>query len=264
MQRLHVCQHHSKSRLWAPANYQVNPRHYITRHGHKVYAGASRGVSIEAVLSLPLFPLPNCLHPAQAGTLLVYEAKYLSLFRGLQAATAAGSEPKFGHILAPGSAPPALMQDSIGGLPNTGVCATVKAIEELEGGRLKVTYQGSRRFKLLAVDHDSKPYPKAAATWVDDDTIGLTEQQIELTDQLEQDVYSLLQQVVRYSQILAADSSSKHTVAQLPNSVLLYAPPPPAKQKSSADYLVEAGRPATAFTTPSAALIAVLTTAACA
>lgn len=69
----------------------------------------------------------------------VYEPRYLSLFHDLQASAPAGSEPKFGHILAAGSAPPALMQDSVGGLPNTGVCATVKSVEDLGDGRLLVS-----------------------------------------------------------------------------------------------------------------------------
>lgn len=71
----------------------------------------------------------------------VFEPKYLSLFRDLQSLTAPGSEPKFGHILAASSAPPALMQDSVGGLPNMGVCAAVKSVQQLDNGRLLVSAQ---------------------------------------------------------------------------------------------------------------------------
>lgn len=66
---------------------------------------------------------------------------------------------KFGHILAPDVSPPELLKDAVGGMPRVGVCATVKSIEQGEGGTLKVYYQGQRRFKLLMVDDvDDKPY----------------------------------------------------------------------------------------------------------
>lgn len=68
----------------------------------------------------------------------VFEPRYLELFRNLQASTPAGSEARFGHILAPSTAPPFLMQQSIGGLPPLGVCAAVKLIETLSNGHLQV------------------------------------------------------------------------------------------------------------------------------
>ena len=68
----------------------------------------------------------------------VFEPRYLELFRTLQANTPAAAEPRFGHILNSSSAPPALMQQSVGGLPPLGVCSTVKSIEELSNGRLQV------------------------------------------------------------------------------------------------------------------------------
>ena len=65
---------------------------------------------------------------------------------------------QFGHILAKSACPPALLQDSVGGLPRIGVSAVVKSIQELPDGTLLVDYEGSRRFKLLLVDDDRKPY----------------------------------------------------------------------------------------------------------
>ncbi|KAF6256613.1 hypothetical protein COO60DRAFT_1640586 [Scenedesmus sp. NREL 46B-D3] len=196
----------------------------------------------------------------------LYEPRYLALFRDLQAAAPQGSsaiEAKlaFGHILSAGSAPPALMQDSVSGLPACGVCATVKGLEETANGRLQVTYQGWRRFKLLTVDHDSKPYPMAAASWLDDVTANLTQEQQAATDKLEQQVYGLLQQVATYMRQLeqssgsaavaappgpaamnsSSSSSSKAQLPLLPDSVLLFAPPPPSRQQSMADYLIKAG-----------------------
>jgi Lon protease-like protein len=68
----------------------------------------------------------------------VYEARYLTMMRELQTASTARVEAKFGHILAPSSAPPVLMQDSIGGYPPIGVCAGVKSFQEFPNGRLQV------------------------------------------------------------------------------------------------------------------------------
>lgn len=131
---------------------------------------------------------------------------------------------------------------------------------------LQVTYAGSRRFKLLTVDHDSRPYPLAAATWLDDQPPTDPTQQ-QLTDTLELDVYALLKQVAKYSAQLAAgtsrsstsNSSSTHATSSdskeqehqassvaaqvLPDALFTYAPPPPAK-RSVAEYLIQTGHPA--------------------
>jgi Lon protease-like protein len=102
--------------------------------------------------SLPVVTFSSSLHAVPlctidyASTMLalaVFEPRYLALFRDLQAAAPQGSSASeakfaFGHILSASSAPPALMQDSVGGLPACGVCATVKGIEELENGKLQV------------------------------------------------------------------------------------------------------------------------------
>jgi hypothetical protein len=136
---------------------------------------------------------------------------------------------------------------------------------------MQVSYQGWRRFKLLTVDHDSKPYPMAAATWLDDDAASLSQEQQAATDALEQEVYGLLQQVASYMRQLeqgaggagvsappsgptgvhggggssssssSGGSSSKAQRPLLPDSVLLFAPPPPSRQQSVADYLIKAG-----------------------
>lgn len=129
---------------------------------------------------------------------------------------------------------------------------------------LQVSYQGWRRFKLLTVDHDSKPYPMAAATWMDDDTASLSQEQQAATYALEQQVYGLLQQVASYMRQLEQGSAAGAAVAApasgptglhgsssgskaqqrplLPDSVLLFAPLPPSRQQSVADYLIKAGR----------------------
>jgi hypothetical protein len=135
-----------------------------------------------------------------------------------------------------------------------------------------VTYQGSRRFKLLTVDNESQPYPVAAATWLDDEVPADPTQQ-QLTDTLELDVYQLLKQIQKYSQQLAAATSQRSgdsgpsskaagragadgqrqqeqeqqpaggssSSSALPDAVLMYAPPPPEK-RSVAEYLIQSGQ----------------------
>eukprot|EP00882_Tetradesmus_deserticola_P033265 GHRQ01037980.1.p1 GENE.GHRQ01037980.1~~GHRQ01037980.1.p1 ORF type:complete len:129 (+),score=53.28 GHRQ01037980.1:164-550(+) len=89
----------------------------------------------------------------------------------------------------------------------------------------QVSYQGWRRFKLLTVDHDSKPYPMAAATWLDDDTASLTQEQQSATDTLEQQVYGLLQQVASYARQLQQD--------EIADSAAVAAPPAAGGKGSS-------------------------------
>lgn len=133
----------------------------------------------------------------------------------------------------------------------------------------QVTYQGSRRFKLLTVDNEAHPYPVAAATWLDDE-VSTDPTQQQLTDTLELDVYQLLKQIQKYSQQLAAATTqrgrpsstaaggggagsppqqeqqqpaggSSSSAQVLPDAVLMYAPPPPEK-RSVAEYLINSGQ----------------------
>lgn len=101
-------------------------------------------------------------HPScQAGVLRVYEPRYLALFRDQLAAAAgaaagaaappsavalasAHSQLRFGHVLAPQAAPPALLDGlaggsgPVGGLPGVGVYARVTKAEQLDDGTLLV------------------------------------------------------------------------------------------------------------------------------
>jgi hypothetical protein len=172
--RSHNHHHNSSSSSSSGAPRQRYLRLRLRRAGARLVAhSSSSGSSTDAatLLSLPLFPLPTVLHPAQSGTLLggcvvnarlskawrhtharlptphrsthtaVYEPRFLELFRTLQASTAPGSEAHFGHIklmIHPGAGPPALMQQSVCGMVPLGVCAAVKGIQELGNGQLQV------------------------------------------------------------------------------------------------------------------------------
>ncbi|KAF8061972.1 hypothetical protein HT031_004232 [Scenedesmus sp. PABB004] len=220
--------------------------------------GAEQHGAVPPLLSLPLFPLPSVLHPAQAGQLMVFEPRYLSLFTDLQQAAAAAAarggraELQFGHVVSAEAAPPALLAEgAVGGLPGTGVVATVRSIEALEGGRLAVHYRGWRRFRLLAIDRDAKPYPVAAAAWLDDAPPppgpGAAAAQAAV-DALELEVHGLLQQVAAYAAQLGLHAHGPGAAPDggvLPEAVRLYAPPPPPPPRRAgvADYLVRAGGP---------------------
>ncbi len=99
-------------------------------------------------------------------------------------------------------------------------------------------YEGLRRFQLLAVDHDARPYALGAAAWLDDAAGGaLTEQQRVLTGELERAVLDLLQQASKYSRVL--DDAAP---AGLPDALLRHMPPPlTQRQRGVADYLAQAG-----------------------
>lgn len=125
-----------------------SPTPLAVQHGHHVADMAWHTVCIPHV---PALTIPRVCVVKEASSkpasqqsyamlccAVVFEPRYLELFRSLQASTPAEAEPHFGHILAASNAPPALMQHIVGGLPPLGVCATVKSIEDLGSGRLQV------------------------------------------------------------------------------------------------------------------------------
>jgi hypothetical protein len=102
----------------------------------------------------------------------VYEPRFLELFRDLRLSTPPGSPLRFGHILAPSAAPPALLEadgGAVSGMPAIGVCATVRSQSLDSQGHLLVEYEGMRRFRLLGLDDVSKPYMIGMACWLDDE-----------------------------------------------------------------------------------------------
>lgn len=120
---------------------------------------ASLSIGDPSLLSLPVFPLPNVLHPTQQGVLsgaatadslrfsgmvvnfhppspppplppAVFEPGYLALFRDLLAEhPARGRGGRFVHVLSPQASPPALLEGAVGGLPRIGCCAEVESIQ---------------------------------------------------------------------------------------------------------------------------------------
>ncbi len=90
----------------------------------------------------------------------MFEPRFLQLFQDL-ADKAPGRTiegTKFGHLLNPDVAPPALLAEGhVGGMPRVGVLATVKGVSRNPDGSLMVEYEGSKRIRLLSI-WTSEPY----------------------------------------------------------------------------------------------------------
>lgn len=156
----------------AAAAAAARARRRQARRGPQL-ARASLPTAEPSLITLPVFPLNNVLHPAQQGILkgaargpgltapaacglcgcllptqllhaptrthspppaAVFEPRYLALFRDLLAENPArGRGGRFVHVLSPASAPPALLDNAVGGLPRIGCCAEVEQIQVSAG-----------------------------------------------------------------------------------------------------------------------------------
>lgn len=178
------------------------------------------------------------MHPAGEGLVHVFESQYLALFKDLQSNATPDAPIRFGHILSTSAAPPALLEDSVAGLPSVGCVANVQSVKEMQDGSMIVEYRAVRRFKLLSLWQD-EPYKVGCATWYDDDVCTKPEDEATL-NALEADLYSALRQVAVLTKATSPDSTPRTT---LPDALLRYAPPPMV-EKSMATYLQQTGHPA--------------------
>ncbi|KAI7845905.1 hypothetical protein COHA_000638 [Chlorella ohadii] len=199
-------------------------------------AVASLRTAEPSLITLPVFPLSNVLHPAQQGMLKVYEPRYLALFRDLLAENPArGRGGRFVHVLSPSAAPPALLENAVGGLPRIGCCAEVEQIQALDDGTLVVRYSGERRVQLLMVAGEEEPYTRVAAEYYDDEPLADLDPTVDI---LEREAAKLLQQIETLSRRLDPSNPA------LPEAVMKYRPPASAVKKTSYDTLKEAGHQA--------------------
>ncbi|GLI65622.1 hypothetical protein VaNZ11_009192 [Volvox africanus] len=223
-----------------------SPPNVPRREGHparvarRVFAGAT--MIDTSIFAVSLFPSNKVLLPTATGTLHVFEQRFLQMFDDL--AEKAGGNIldangiRFGHILSPSVAPPALLENAISGMPRLAVMATVKRVKRNDDGSLLLQYEGSKRIKLINI-WQSQPYMIAAATFMTDN-VSPTEEV--LVDSLEWDLYRQLEEVGRLSKQLR---TSEDAPAGLPDSIPRYAPPPPpSRPRTIAEYLTDAGHPA--------------------
>ncbi|MGH8965588.1 MAG: LON peptidase substrate-binding domain-containing protein, partial [Actinomycetes bacterium] len=104
--------------------------------------------------TLPLFPLGTVLLPGATLPLHIFEPRYRQLTIDL--VTGAVPDREFGVVaVREGWAPD---NDSLAGLHEIGCTAYLRDVDRLPDGRFDIVTRGARRFRLLDVDADSKPY----------------------------------------------------------------------------------------------------------
>jgi Lon protease-like protein len=104
--------------------------------------------------TLPLFPLGTVLMPGAALPLHIFEPRYRQLT--LDLVTGAVPDKEFGVIAVREGWTPD--DDGMTGLHTVGCSAELQDVRRLPDGRFDITTRGARRFRLLDVDAESKPY----------------------------------------------------------------------------------------------------------
>jgi hypothetical protein len=114
--------------------------------------------------TLPLFPLGTVLMPGTSLPLHVFEPRYRQLTIDLVTGTVPGKE--FGVIAVREGWMPD--RDGIRGLHRVGCSAELVDVRKLPDGRFDLVTRGSRRFRLLELDADSRPYLIGTVEWLPD------------------------------------------------------------------------------------------------
>jgi uncharacterized protein len=114
--------------------------------------------------TLPLFPLGTVLMPGASLPLHIFEPRYRQLTVDLVTGAVPGKE--FGVVaVREGWAPD---DDGIDGLHTIGCTAELRDVRRLPDGRYDVVTRGSRRFRLLSLDAESKPYLMGSVEFLPD------------------------------------------------------------------------------------------------
>lgn len=104
--------------------------------------------------TLPLFPLGTVLLPGASLPLHIFEPRYRQLTVDL--VTGAVPHREFGVVAVREGWTPD--DDGLAGLHEIGCTATLHDVRRLPDGRFDVVTRGARRFRLLDLDAESKPY----------------------------------------------------------------------------------------------------------
>jgi uncharacterized protein len=114
--------------------------------------------------TLPLFPLGTVLLPGASLPLHIFEPRYRQLTIDL--VTGAIPEKRFGVVaVREGWAPD---DDGLAGLHDVGCTADVRDVRRLPDGRFDIVTRGARRFRLLDLDAESKPYLMGTVEYLPD------------------------------------------------------------------------------------------------
>jgi len=167
--------------------------------------------------ALPLFPLGTVLFPGLVLPLHVFEERYRQLVRDLMALPA-DNEREFGVVAirsgweveraAPGGEPATgLTMSTSLSLYDVGCSAQLRQVTEHEDGRFDLVTVGRRRFRIVDVDDNGKPYLTAQVEWLPEEA-----GEPGLADTLAPGVLAIFQ---RYLRMLRGESTP--TGEQLPD-----------------------------------------------
>ena len=115
--------------------------------------------------TLPLFPLGTVLMPGATLPLHIFEPRYRQLTVDL--VTGVVPEKEFGVIAVREGFTPD--EDGMAGLHPVGCTAELQDVRRLPDGRFDITTRGARRFRLLDLDADAKPYLIGSVEFLPDD-----------------------------------------------------------------------------------------------
>jgi uncharacterized protein len=114
--------------------------------------------------TLPLFPLGAVLMPGASLPLHIFEPRYRQLTVDLVTGAVPGRE--FGVVAVREGWTPD--DDGIDGLHTIGCTADLRDVRRLPDGRYDIVTRGARRFQLLSLDAESKPYLMGSVEFLPD------------------------------------------------------------------------------------------------
>jgi uncharacterized protein len=114
--------------------------------------------------TLPLFPLGTVLLPGASLPLHIFEPRYRQLTVDL--VTGAVPDKEFGVVAVREGFTPA--DHGMTGMHGIGCTAELRDVRRLPDGRFDIVTRGARRFQLLEVDEERKPYLMASVEYLPD------------------------------------------------------------------------------------------------
>jgi Lon protease-like protein len=114
--------------------------------------------------TLPLFPLGTVLMPGASLPLHIFEPRYRQLTVDLVTGAVPGKE--FGVVAVREGW--TADDDGIDGLHAIGCTAELRDVRRLPDGRYDIVTRGARRFRLLSLDAESKPYLMGSVQFLPD------------------------------------------------------------------------------------------------
>jgi uncharacterized protein len=118
------------------------------------------------VADLPLFPLSTVLMPGAPLPLHIFEPRYRQLTVDL--VTGVVPDKQFGVVAVREGWPADSVDSDPDSLHGVGCAAELLDARRLPDGRFDIVTRGIRRFRLLQVDHDARPYLVGTVEWIPD------------------------------------------------------------------------------------------------